>query len=770
VGASAAEETNPADWPGPGPIDLSVHDLPHASSTLEWWYMNSHVVTTDGRRLSMFAAFFRQARGRNEATGAVEYAHTVTWALTDPGRKKYVHVSGVDPSAPTEGMKRLRRGLGSTDPRVNRALGEILAKGVVPLPDQLIKGQVHVGDRRLDLDYGGATFRKQEDGSYRVHLFDERSRAGCDLVFAPQKQPIRHGDDGVVRGSDNERMFYYFMPRCRVSGSVTMDGVVQTLSQGQGWYDHEFGRKPGGLEPEPDATITDPKLLAEDQAAWRARKETSAIGWTWLSAQLDDGTELTLYPLNFMKTGKPAGSWAILIDPKGKRTAHHDFKFEATESWQSRATFLEYPVRWRAEVPQEEIELDVRAAFEDQEFMTLISKTSFWEGRVEIEGKIRGKAVKGVGFVECSNVASFEDLDSYFKAVGKVVRQSVQDMVPTDPTYEQARNLIGNETRDNYMDGLDLKQLGRTLMGPIREITDRGGKSWRSYAAVTCCDIVGGDSRNFIQWLALPEMMHVGSLIVDDVQDKSTVRRGGPSAHLIYGEAQAINSGTAAYFLGWHLVDFSRLSDRNKVRLNDLFFEALRAGHAGQAIDLDGFGELVKTVAESGDARELERRVLAVHRLKTAAPAACLARMGAIVGGGTDEQVEALGGFFEALGLAFQIIDDVLNLRGFQGDLKARGEDIMMGKITYPVAKALARFDVAKRRELIRDIAAKPQDQVEVDRIVGVLEDIGAIEACVIESRELIERGWARLEPLVEDSFAKMILRSFGWFVLERHY
>jgi geranylgeranyl pyrophosphate synthase len=262
----------------------------------------------------------------------------------------------------------------------------------------------------------------------------------------------------------------------------------------------------------------------------------------------------------------------------------------------------------------------------------------------------------------------------------------------------------------------------------------------------------------------------VGSLIIDDVQDRSVVRRGGAASHHIYGEAQAINSGTAAYFIAWHLWDMSSLTDRNKVRVHQLFFEALRAGHAGQAIDLDGFGDLVDRVVESGDARELERRVLAVHRLKTAAPAACLARMGAIAGGGTDEQVQALGAFFENLGMAFQIVDDVLNLRGFRGNLKARGEDISMGKVTYPIAKALSRFDLEERRALIRSITAKPEDPVEVNRIVEVLESVGAIEACVEESRAFVESGWAKLEPLVEDTFAKLMLRAFGWFILERHY
>src|SRR5688572_6369863 len=73
----------PADWPGPGPIDLAVHDLPHASSTLEWWYVNAHLATASGRDVSLFASFFRTAVGRNEDAGNHIYAHALTWALVD---------------------------------------------------------------------------------------------------------------------------------------------------------------------------------------------------------------------------------------------------------------------------------------------------------------------------------------------------------------------------------------------------------------------------------------------------------------------------------------------------------------------------------------------------------------------------------------------------------------------------------------------------------------------------------------------------------------
>ena len=486
--------------------------------------------------------------------------------------------------------------------------------------------------------------------------------------------------------------------------------------------------------------------------------------------QFEDGTELSLYDELYTNIPKIAGQWAILIDAKGERALHKDIEIEATRIWRSTQTFFEYPASWRVRVPSAGLELQVEAAFDDQEFITLISKPSFWEGRVHVIGNKGGKPVRGLGVLERSGYAPYEDLEGFFDEVGKVVRESVERVLPMKPTFEQAQGLVASAERPQYMRGLDIEQYARTHIHPLRDIVDRGGKGWRSYAAITCCDIVGGNSRHFVKWIALPELMHVGSLIVDDVEDKSTTRRGGPTAHLIYGDAQAINSGTAGYFIGIHLLDSDRVSDADQIRIYELYFEALRSGHAGQAIDIDGFERMMPKVVESGDSKLLEERVCAVHRLKTAAPAGCLARMGAIAGGGTEVQIEGLGLFFEDLGLAFQIIDDVLNLRGFKGDLKSKAEDVMQGKITLPVAKSMSRLPLAERSALWEKLHTKPQDPEVVGAIVKKLEDCGAIEACAVQARALVEEGWLKLEPQVDDSLAKMLLRAFGWYVLERHY
>jgi geranylgeranyl pyrophosphate synthase/predicted secreted hydrolase len=758
---------HPEDWPVAGAIDLQLHDRPHRSSATEWWYLNTHLATADGRRVSLFAAFFRIIKGKNERTKLPEYAHSVTWAISDPDARTYFAESRVDKSAPELGLERIKQGRGSRDPRLNRAITELLERGRVPRPDRIFEREPFIAEGRLELDFDGNRFEKRDDGKYDLTLHGER--AAARLTFTLEKPPHRHGDDGVVRGLEGEDMFYYFIPRCSVTGTVTLDGLARPAS-GPGWYDHEFG----GHRPQAAAATTAAAAAAADKAATPGAKpeqeERVDIAWNWVAAQLDNGVDVTAYALQRVADGKVLHNWAIVSDAAGRQTSYHDMTLTPVRGWRSTRTFYDYPTQWSLSIPAAKIDLTVDASFDDQEFITCISKPAFWEGRVDVRGTEAGRDVTGLGYVERSGFEPIKDLDQFFHAVGQEVRRSVANVLPTEPTFEHARDLIACDERPHYLDGVDTQQLGRALIAPIREITDRGGKSWRSYAALACCDVVLGDSRKYVQWLAMPELLHVGSLIVDDVQDRSTVRRGGPTCHVVHGEAKAINSGTAAYFLTQKLLFSDEISPARKLRLYDLYFEAMRAGHAGQALDLDGMYPALDAAVESGDGLALEKRILAIHRLKAGVPAAALARMGAVVGGGTEAQIEAVGDFFENLGLAFQIVDDVLNLRGFKGDLKSRGEDIANGTVTLPMAKAMSLLDRDERRRLAETLKSKPQDARIVAGVVERLETCGAIRACSTQANEIVDASWARAEPALPDTIPKVMLRAFGWYALERHY
>ena len=747
----------PADWPSAGPIALDIHDLPHASSTLEWWYVNSHLELEQGHQVSVFAAFFRQLAGAGPEGADRRYTHSIAWGVSFPERRQYQCTVAVDALAPEVGLANLDKGVKGDDERVERALREVLSRGHVPGPTRMLAAQPRIEEHRLSLDYAGNRFEKLPGGAYQLTLFDSNTGAECQLSLALQKPASRYGQDGVVHGVSGEKMFYYFVPRARVDGHVVIDGKRLRVLRGSGWYDHEFGLMP------PSENVSDAALT---------RAEHGETCWRWLSIQLDNGDDLSVFFITRRATGEVLDRWTMLVKPDGTTCAFEDTELETLSTWRSTRTFIEYPIEFRIRVRRARINLVARATFPDQEVISVISDPAFWEGTVTVTGILAGRHVVGRGWLECKGFGHAR-LDDFFASVGKEVRSRLADVLPRQPRDASLKQLTirGASGCSAKIDGaVQERYLAQGLVAPIREIADRGGKGWRSYAALSCIDLVGGDSRRFLHWLIMPEIVHVGSLIVDDVEDDSSVRRGGPACHLLHGTATAINAGTAAYFLAEPPLDKDDLPAETKLHIYRLYFDAMRAGHAGQALDLCDISDLVAAAVRSGDTRALEDHVLAVHRLKTAIPAAMFSRVGALLGGGSDEQVESVGRFFEAVGLAFQIIDDVLNVSGFEHNLKERGEDIRGGKITLPVVKALTRLAAEQRHWLEATLSSKPTDAVVVSKVCDLLARCGALRECQELSREVVERAWAELDRVIEDSQFKLMLRAFGWYVLERHY
>ncbi len=735
----------PSDWPGEE-LDLAVHDRPHSSSMIEWWYFNAHLRGMDGHRFAMFASFFRCVVDFERETGEPKYGHILTWSLMDMEKKRYLSTSRLEDSMRHYMIERLKRGEVYQDARIRKAVQEILAKGDVPKPDRMFASPAICLTDTLHCEFGGSRLRREDDGSYSLHL--EGDEASCSLRFEPAKEPARHGENGVTKGLRGEDMFYYFISRNNVFGTVTVDGKDVEVT-GNGWYDHEFGGNRWEEGKAPEAQL--------------------AMAWNWCSAQLDDGSEFTVLLRKEVKSNR---GWpmAVLVRKDGTSVSSSSVRFEPKRWWRSMKTFESYPVAWELEAPALGVKLSVETDFFDQEFITLVSKTAFWEGEMAVAGSMGGRSVRGLAFVERQGFEMMHHLDEFFATVSKEVIKLVDEIMPRKPHRKLAISLFAHQMRPYLLDDVDIDQLSDGLIRPVREITDRGGKAWRSYAFLACCEAVGGDSRRFYRWLAIPELIHAGALIIDDFEDKSDRRRGGPTVHMLYGDNVAINAGTNAYFSIHRIVSTSDLSESDKLKMYDLYFEAMRESHAGQALDLIGFRRLADVAVATGEAAALEKSVMAMYRLKTSSAAACLARMGAIAGGGTQEQIIALGKYFETLGVAFQMVDDVLNLRGFEGKLKTVGDDVTAGKVTLPVAKALGRLAADERAELLKLIRLESSDPEMVGRAISIIEGCGALESCMKDAYALVEIAWARLDPAIEPSIPKVMLRAFGWYLLERHY
>lgn len=738
----------PSTWPAEGPIDLDIHDLPHHESLIEWWYQNCHLTSKDGKQMSLFASFFRVAV-KDETTGNLNYTHSVIWSLSDKTEGKYYRDSLLDPSTPAEVLKAIKKNEEKSEGNksIRRALKEVYEKGNMPLPDRLLKQPANIGTENLSLQYDENSLKKDKHDHYHLKLENPLNEVSCKLEFTPLTKPIRHGNNGFVSGITKEEMFYYFIPKCDVSGEVKIGNTVYEV-EGSGWYDHEFSRP------------------ADETSTFEFKHE---MDWNWIALQLDNGYQLSGYDLfDNTKNGEHAGGTIIIVDPDGERTSTEHYSFLPEKYWTSARTFISYPVSWRIEIPQFNIFLSITADFPEQEFITILSAPAFWEGSVNTAGKFMETQVSGQGYIERNGFSTKTNIESFLKAVGDTTQKSVECLLPLNPNDEQFHRLVDSPLGVTFFSPEDKEQYVSSVIKPIREIVDRSKKAWRSYVFLACIDSVGGNSQPFIDWLAMPELIHTGSLIVDDIQDRSDTRRGGTALHLIYGEPLAINAGNICYFIGELFTRYPHLTEHIRLKVYELYFEMMRAAHAGQAMDISGLHFMMPDAVTSGESLVLEKRIYTIHRLKTAAPACTLAKMGGLIGGGKSEEIEALSSFLEAIGVAYQIVDDVLNLQGYENNLKDKGEDITAGKITMPVAKAMGLMPLNQREYVWQTLQTMPTDTAVIASVIHLLQDCGAIEACQQEAEELVDKAWKKLDKLLPDSFFKVRLRAFGWYALKK--
>lgn len=745
-------DSYPSTWPAAGPIDLNIHDLPHRASVIEWWYQNCHITSKTGKQFSLFASFFRLATTKDEQTGNFTYTHSVIWSLSDIADKKYYPDSLVDPCTPAEVLKMINKNEEKKEPgTINksflRALKEVYDKGNVPLPDRLLKQAANVSIDQLSLEYDENSFKKDEHGRYYLMLENPLNGVACKLHFTPQINAVRHGNAGSVTGIRKEDMFYYFIPKCKVIGNIYIDNQVYEV-EGDGWYDHEFGK--------PTDELTEFEFKHD-------------MSWNWIALQLDNGCQLSGYDLfDNSNNHEHAGGAMIIIDKAGKKIEAHDYSFFPESYWTSARTFVSYPVSWRLEIPSLTISLSIKADFPEQEFITILSAPAFWEGCVNAVGSFADIEVSGRGYIERNGFNTKENIESFLKAVGKVTQRTIESLLPLTPTDDQFYKLVNSPMGVDFFSASEKEEYVTSVIKPIREIVDRSRKAWRSYIFLACIDIVGGDSQPFIDWMAMPELIHTGSLIIDDVQDRSDTRRGGRALHQLYGEPLAINAGNTCYFIGELFTHNPQLSVHIRLKVYELYFEMMRAAHAGQAMDIAGLHSLMPDAVKNGNGSILEKRIYATHRLKTATPACTLAKMGGLIGGGKPEETDALGDFFEAIGVAYQVMDDVLNLQGYDNDLKDKGEDITAGKITMPVAKAMSLLALDKREYVWKTLKTMPKDRTVIGSVISLLQHCGAIDACRQEADDLVETAWKKIDTILPDSFYKIRLRTFGWYALKK--
>lgn len=219
-----------------------------------------------------------------------------------------------------------------------------------------------------------------------------------------------------------------------------------------------------------------------------------------------------------------------------------------------------------------------------------------------------------------------------------------------------------------------------TIHRAMRHSLFAGGKRIRPILCLAAAEALNAREAAVVRAACSLELVHTYSLIHDDLPalDDDDFRRGVLTCHKVFGEAMAILAGDALLTLAFQVL--SELDDTSAERSRQMSAELARA--AGTVRGMIG-GQVADLEAEG---REIDRRHLEyIHRAKTGALLRASVRLGAIAGGGSEAEFAALGGYGEHIGLAFQIVDDVLDVIGSKESLgKTAGKDAAQKKATYP--------------------------------------------------------------------------------------
>ena len=217
-----------------------------------------------------------------------------------------------------------------------------------------------------------------------------------------------------------------------------------------------------------------------------------------------------------------------------------------------------------------------------------------------------------------------------------------------------------------------------------------GGKRLRPALVMECCAACGGrpDDPSALAAAAAMEFVHTFSLVHDDLpaMDDDDLRRGRPTNHKVYGEAMAILAGDAMVTMAFELIAVDAAAAAVGPLVRELAHATGPEGMiGGQVLDIDGEDQQL-TLAQ----------LQTVHRMKTGALLTASCRMGAISAGAPESHLSAVAEYGRHLGLAFQIVDDVLDVTSTPEQMgKATNKDAAAGKNTYPVLMGLD----ASRRE-----------------------------------------------------------------------
>jgi geranylgeranyl pyrophosphate synthase len=320
---------------------------------------------------------------------------------------------------------------------------------------------------------------------------------------------------------------------------------------------------------------------------------------------------------------------------------------------------------------------------------------------------------------------------------------------------------------DPPMYSYNLEPLNKAVADPIWDMLDRGGKRWRPALFLLICEALGNNADFCLDFSIIPEVIHNGTLVVDDIEDASELRRGRPCTYKIFQTDIAVNAGNAMYYLPLLplMNQKTKIPPETQRDIYEVYVQEMINLSLGQAMDIAWH----RGIANADQLREEDYLQMCAYKTGTLARMA--AKMAAVLAGADKPLVDKLGRLAESIGVAFQMQDDILDLTGvdFAKNKGGVGQDITEGKRSLMVIYTLGKANSADQKRLIEILNMHTSEQVLRDEAIALMQKYGAIEHVKSTAERMVEESWVETEKLLPTPQAKEKLKAFAEFLIKRN-
>jgi octaprenyl-diphosphate synthase len=304
------------------------------------------------------------------------------------------------------------------------------------------------------------------------------------------------------------------------------------------------------------------------------------------------------------------------------------------------------------------------------------------------------------------------------------------------------------------------REFGRDTVSSVRAITEigehlraGGGKRLRPALLLLTAKLFPHHERSAVRLGAVVEIIHTATLVHDDIIDEAKTRRGRPAANVRWGNSKCVLAGDWLYMQAFKIA----VEERN-FRILDVLIDLTQQMVEGELLQTEKLGRCIT----------LDEHLDLIFR-KTACLFSASTRLGAILGKSTDEQESRLSDYGRNLGLAFQIVDDVLDLTASEEVLgKPVASDLREGKVTMAVIHALERCTPEERRQVEAVLEERAFITVQHGQILEMLNRYGSIQYAHDEAAKHAEAARKSICSF-PDSEIKRALLAIPEFVVERN-